>query len=464
LASRSQRKKNVSRAAPKAAFGNILKRAGAFWTGLLDRFTWWELTLLGFGGIAIVTIVVVLFLPFGKGPEVIRPTSSVPATGSPQFLTLLSNTMTLPVETGSRPVVLNNGDAFLKSLLADIDGAKSTIDFMVYIWDDGKLSDIVLDHLERRLKAGVEVRIALDAYGAVSAPSSKLRDFRKQGGKVATFHSLMPLPWAMARDHKRNHRRAIVIDGRIAYTGGIAVSDTWLGDARTPDEWRDLMFRVEGPMANHLQGAFGEVWELATGELLTGDKFYPPAASATAVKFIPFSSSPSPDLFAMENFVLLSLAGARKSIVIVSPYFLPDETLRGALEAKSRAGLDVRVLVPNWHNDNRWVRYASQDCYDELLRAGIKIYEYQPTFIHTKLMIVDGQWSVIGSANMDNRSRKLNDEVVFGIADPAFAATLTGIVTKDITKTQRINLAQWQKRGLLQRALELIALGSVQQY
>jgi cardiolipin synthase len=445
---------------------NIMQVVQSTQQAVLRRFRWWELVFLTFAAVTIVTAVVILFLPFGKGPALIKPNASVPATGSPQFLALISNVMTLPVEKAAAPVVLNNGDAFLKSLLADIDSAKSSIDFMVYIWDDGKFSDIVLDHLQRRLKAGVQVRVALDAYGAVTAPSRKFDEFRKAGGRVATFHSLMPLPWAMTRDHKRNHRRAIVIDGRIAYTGGIAVSDTWLGNARTPDEWRDVMFRVDGTMAAHLQGAFGELWELATGELLAGDKFYPPVAPAQGeqVTFVPFASSPSPDLFAMENFVLLSLEGARKSIVIVSPYFLPDKTLRGVLEEKARAGLDVRVLVPNKLNDSRWVRYASQNYYEELLRAGVRIDEYQPTFIHTKLLIVDGQWSVIGSANMDNRSRKLNDEVVFGIADAKFARGLEDLVAGDEAHAARITLTQWQNRGIWQHALELIALGSVQQY
>jgi cardiolipin synthase len=433
---------------------------------LRRRLAWWAVVLLVFGGVAAITVVVALFLPFGKGPSLFAPNAPVPPAGSPRFLALVSNVLTLPVETGSRPLVLNNGDAFLRALLADIDGAKSSIDFMVYIWDDGKFSDAALRHLDEKLKAGVQVRVALDAYGAVTAPLRKFEQFRKLGGQTMTFHSLMPLPWAMARDHKRNHRRAIVIDGRIAYTGGIAISDPWLGNARNSNEWRDMMFRVEGPMASHLQGAFAEVWQLGKGELLAGDRFYPPADAEPRdpVKFVPFSSAPSPDLFAMEDFVLLSLEGARRSIVVVSPYFLPDESLRRVLCAKAQAGLDVRILVPNDHNDNRWVRLASQHFYAELLRSGVKIYEYQPTFIHTKLLIVDGAWSVIGSANMDNRSRKLNDEVVLGVADSAFAKQLTDLVDTDLRRAARIDPAQWEKRGFWQRALETIALASVQQY
>jgi cardiolipin synthase len=280
------------------------------------------------------------------------------------------------------------------------------------------------------------------------------------------FHTLMPLPWAMARDHKRNHRRAIVIDGHIAFTGGIAVADSWLGDARNPQQWRDMMFRVEGSMASHLQAAFAEVWELGTGEVLAGDRFYPAQAAqpGRTVPYIPFISAPSADTFGMEDLVLLSLKAARKTILIVSPYFLPDATLNSVLCAKAQSGTEVRILVPNHYNDSRWVRYASRYGYGRLLRCGVQIAEYQPTFIHTKLLVVDGSWSVIGSANMDNRSRKLNDEVVLGISDADFARQLTNIIGVDWAHAQRISLAQWQSRSLWERPLEWIALLSVQQY
>jgi cardiolipin synthase len=385
---------------------------------------------------------------------------------SPEFLRLASNVLNAPIDSAPQPVVLNNGDAFLKSLLTDIDGAKSSIDFMAYIWEDGKFSDTLLAHLAQKAKAGVQVRVALDGYGSIRAPWKKFTDFENAGGKTTTFHTLMPLPWAMTRDHKRNHRRAIVIDGRIAYTGGIAVADSWLGNASNPSQWRDMMFRVEGSMAAHLQAAFSEVWELGTGEILAGPTFYPPVTqpSGSEVRYLPFVSSPSADTFGMENLMLLSLGAARKSILIVSPYFLPDESIRAVLCAKARSGAAVRVLVPNHYNDSRWVRHASQYSYDELLRCGVQISEYQPTFIHTKLLVVDGSWSVIGSANMDNRSRKLNDEVVLGISDGDFANRLTQIINADESHAQRISLAQWESRGVWERGLELIALLSVQQY
>jgi len=278
----------------------------------------------------------------------------------------------------------------------------------------------------------------------------------------------MPLPWAMTRDHKRNHRRAIVIDGRVAYTGGVAVADSWLGNARNSNEWRDMMFRVEGSMAAHLQAAFAEVWELGTGEILSGDKFYPPPPAAGGggrqLRYIPFVSAPSVDTFGMENLVLLSLGAANKSINMVTPYFLPDRSMRTLLCAKARSGVEVRVLLPNDYNDSHWVRYASQHYYDEMLGCGVRIAEYQPTFIHTKLLVVDGSWSVIGSANMDNRSRKLNDEVVLGISDAAFAAKLATVIAGDQAHAQPITLGQWRQRSVFARAREWLALASVQQY
>lgn len=432
--------------------------------GYLDS---WQGVLSAMGTVALVTGAVALFLPFGKGPQDIRPLAPVPAVDSPQFLPLVANVLTAPIETGSEPQILNNGDEFLRSFLADVDGAQQSIDFMAYIWEDGKFSDTLLDHLTRKVKAGVAVRIALDGYGSLHAPWKKFADFERAGGKTATFHTLMPLPWAMVRDHKRNHRRAMIIDGRIAYTGGVAVADTWLGNARNPKEFRDVTFRVDASMAAHLQAAFSEIWELGTGEILSGPKFYPPAtasAGARQLRYIPFVSSPSVDTFGMENLVLLSLGGARKTIEIVTPYFLPDASMRTVLCDKARSGVDVRVLLPNEYNDSRWVRYASQNYYDELLSCGVRISEYQPTFNHSKLLVVDGSWSVIGSANMDNRSRKLNDEVVLGISDAGFAARLEQVIAADEAHARPVALAQWRQRNVFDHALEWLALASVQQY
>jgi len=197
-----------------------------------------------------------------------------------------------------------------------------------------------------------------------------------------------------------------------------------------------------------------------------GSKFYPstPSSAEPTVSYVPLASAPSPDLFEMENFMLISLLGAQHRIVMVTPYFLPDETIKRALIDKANAGVAVAILVPNDFSDNHSVRAASQYVYEELLKASVKIYEFQPTFIHTKLLIVDGRWSVIGSANMDNRSRKLNDEVVLGISDEAFATEMENTFAQDLKRSKEIKRSEWEHRGWWQRAREIFARAFVQQY
>ena len=335
---------------------------------------------------------------------------------------------------------------------------------MAYIWKDGRFSDAVLDHLEKRQREGVQVRILLDAYGGLKAPAGKLKDLEKLGAKVATFHSLVPLPWTVMRSTKRDHRRAIIFDGTAAYTGGFGVDDVWLGNARNPAEWHDLMFRVGGTMARRLQGSFSELWAATTGELLLGANFYPDVPSGGETLYVALSSSPSPDLYEEETFVLLSLLAARNDIEIETPYFLPNASIRKILIDKAKAGVRVTILVPNSNTDEKSVRWAGQRIYEELLESGIRIYEYQPTFTHTKLLLEDGSWSVIGSANMDIRSRRLNDEVVFGVQDAAFSKSMNDLFQKDLGRARAISLADWRHRGLIQRTLEFVCQAFVQQY
>ncbi len=425
-----------------------------------QRHTGWELALLFVGLLSFVGIVVILFLPIGKGPALVQASGPVPSVGSSSFLTLLSSRIGLPIDSGSRPKILEDGDAIIDSLLKDIDGARSNINVMTYIWKDGKLSDTLIDHLMKRQKAGVQVRLLLDAYGGLKAPSRKLEDLKKLGAKVATFHTLLPAPWTFMRSTKRNHRRAIVIDGTRGYTGGLGVDDVWLGKAQPP-QWHDLMFRVTGTFATRLDGSFAELWSATTGELLTA---YTESTEPPEVKYLTLSASPSPDLYEMETFILLSLMGAQHDIKIETPYFLPNASIRKILKDKARRGLDVTILVPNENTDEKSVRWAGQRIYSELLEAGVKIYEYQPTFTHTKLLLEDGSWSVFGSANMDIRSRRLNDEVVFGVQDTTLATSLGEVFARDLKKARPISLQTWEARNPIQRVLEILSQAFVQQY
>ncbi len=434
----------------------------------LKAYTWWELTIFAIGSVSLFTLLFVLFFPLGSGPSTFTTSGVVPPVSSPGFVDMLSDSLTLPVRQGDPITILNNGDSFLKSFLADIDGAHSSINIMVYIWSDGKMSNQVLEHLDEKLKQGVQVRIMIDAYGSkTNTPTKEFNTFKGLGGKISTFHSFTIAPWDFAKNQVRNHRRAIVIDGNIGYTGGMTVSDPWLGNAGSPKEYRDMMFRTTGPMVHDIQGIFSELWTSMTGELLVGDTFYPQTSSAqqkSALEYIPLASVPSPDSLVMQKFVLLSLLGAQQKIYITTPYFLPDASFRNALIAKAKAGVDVRILVPNAYNDTPSLRYASRYWYEDLLNAGVKIYEYQPTFIHSKSIIIDDDWSIIGSANMDNRSRKLNDEDIFGVSDTVFGAALENTFLEDLNQAKQINLTEWKKRSIWERIREVFDQKFVVQY
>lgn len=447
--------------------GGFAKRIRAATKEILS-YSWGHIVTLVVGVLSFVSLLVILFLPLSKGPSQFSYTTAMSGVSSPQFIRSLSDSLNLPVDQGEPVQTLSNGDAFLDAFLKDIDGARRSINIMVYIWTDGRMSDQVIEHLSRKMGDGVQVRIMIDSFGSNwwERPS-KLRSLKEAGARVEVFRSLTIAPWDFLKNHLRNHRRAMIIDGETGYLGGMAISDPWLGDARNSKETRDLMFRVTGSMARHLQGIFGELWASTAGEILVGDRFYPPLPEAKdkrALTYLSLPSTPTPDTLVLQKFVLLSLGAAENKIYITSPYFLPDLSLREILIRKAKEGVDVRVLVPNDLNDSRAVRHASRDSYDELLAGGVQIHEYQPTFIHTKSLVVDSSWSIIGSANMDNRSRKLNEEAVFGILDRELGTKLESIFLADMAKAEQIKLPEWRKRSLWFRAQELVARNFIEQY
>lgn len=451
----------------KRSKGGVSKSIRAASKEILS-YSWGHIATLVLGFLSFVSLLVILFLPLSKGPSQFSYTSPMPTVSSPQFIHSVSQSLNLPVDRGEPIETLSNGDAFLDAFLKDIDGARRSINIMVYIWTDGRMSDRVIEHLSRKINEGVQVRIMIDSFGSNwwERPS-KLKSLKSAGARVEVFRSLTIAPWDFLKNHLRNHRRAMVIDGQVGYLGGMAISDPWLGDARNSKETRDLMFRVTGSMAHHLQGVFSELWASTAGEILLGDRFYPPVPEAkenSTLTYVSLPSTPTPDTLVLQKFVLLSLAAAEKKIYITSPYFLPDFSLREILIRKAKEGVDVRILVPNDLNDSRAVRHASRGSYDELLAGGVQIYEYQPTFIHAKLLVVDNSWSVVGSANMDNRSRKLNEEAVFGILDREFGAKLEMIFLADIAKAEQIRLPEWRKRSLWSRVQELVARNFIEQY
>ncbi len=430
----------------------------ARWRTVRLKFTWWEIAIFVIGVIATGSVLGALFFAVGDKPSRVYTDAPAPPVASLEFATALSNLVGAPVNQGGTITILNNGDEFIPALLGAIEGATRTINFSVYIWKDGRFSDRLLSALLRKQRQGVLVRILLDEVGAVMIPDAKFDPLRKAGAHIATFRA--PTFGQLTRFHRRNHRRAIVIDGSVGFTGGMAVADIWEGHAQDPEHWRDMMFRVTGPLARRLQAGFADTWASTSGELLVGPDVYPAPATDSrrgVARFIPFVNSPADDHESMSFFFLLPVLSARRSVYLASPYFIPDAYMIRALEDRARAGVDVRLLLPGPHTDNWITRASAQARYDELLDAGVKIYEYQPTFIHAKFAVIDGKWSIIGSPNLNSRSRQLDEENAFGILDDGFGARLQAAFLAALEQSSRIRLEAWRRRNPLQRVFETLS-------
>jgi cardiolipin synthase A/B len=428
---------------------------GSRWHFLRRRYKWWQLALFVIGVIAFVSVMSALFFAVGNKPDVIYTDAEVPEVSSRQFSTALATLVGAPVEQGGTVAILGNGDEFVPALLKSLSEAKRTINFSVYIWSSGTLSGQVLRVLEQKQGEGVAVRVLLDGLGSLRVPDEDFERLVANGGKVQKFRT--PKFGKLTRFHRRNHRRAIVIDGDVGFTGGMAISDVWLGHAQDEEHWRDVMFKVTGPMARSLQTAFVDMWVSSSGELLIDSENYPvpaPAIAPGVERFIHLATSPADDDQSMAYFYILPMLAAKKSIYIATPYYIPDSALQKVLVARARAGIDVRLLLPGAHTDNWITRASAQARYQELLEAGATIYEYQPTFMHAKYVIVDGAWSIIGSPNLNSRSRELDEENAFGIGDRPIATELQAMFLEDLERAERIALEDWRQRNPLQRLFE----------
>jgi cardiolipin synthase A/B len=426
---------------------------------------WWVGLFFVIGVVAAITAITSLFFTLGRRPTRMWA-AEIGAVDSADFVRPLAALLNAPLRTGGSAELLDNGDAFLPAMLAAFADARRSINFMVYIWEPGRVSDMMFDCLVERASAGIQVRILLDGFGGIRCPAADIERLREAGGKVEVFRP--PRIGKLLRYHRRNHRRAIVIDGIVGFTGGAAVGDKWLGDARNPDEWRDAMVRVTGPLAENLQSSFSELWAFSTGEVLTGDSFFPDdddvEASAPRVRSIGINSSPGSEEHPLRLFFFLSFLAARERLWIASPYFVPDKHTRAVVRRRAQAGVDVRILIPNELTDAKPIRWASHSYYDELLAAGVRIFEYQPAMMHNKTVTVDGQWSVVGSANMDVRSKELNEENVLGVLDRDLAGQLEASFTADLERCREIDRAAWRRRGIGARILERVSVLFAEQY
>lgn len=429
----------------------------------LFSFPWWALVLMACGVIGIATSILSLFSSIGDRASKASLVDSC-AVHTEDFLQALAGVLNSPLQSGGSAELLNNGDQYFPRMLQAIREAEHTINFTTYIWHDGKVSKQFFQALTERARAGVQVRVLVDGFGGIRAPDDDISQLREAGGKWAFFNA--PRFGRLTRLHKRTHRRALLIDGRIGFTGGAAVMDKWRGDAGNPEEWRDTMVEVRGKLAVNLQSAFTQLWTHATGELISGDGFYSNDEEESTAdrpeaqlirRHLNVISSPSSHAHPMRHLYWFSISSAEKRLYITNPYFVPDKTLAVALKDRAERGIDVRVLVPNEHIDVPMIRWASHSYYEELLAAGVRIFEFQPTMIHQKLLVADGIWSLVGSANMDVRSKELNQENMLGLQDRGFGVEMERTFMADLARAREITLDQWRKRPLHRRIPERIA-------
>lgn len=355
---------------------------------------------------------------------------------------------------GNKVDALVNGIQIFPAMLRAIREARQTISFETYIYWRGAIAEEFADALSAKARDGVSVKVLLDWVGSLPMDEGLVKRMQAAGVEVVRFR---PVTWyTIDRVNNRTHRKLLVIDGRIGFTGGVGIADEWNGDARSPNEWRDNHYRVEGPAVAEFQAAFAEHWIEATGELLLGDRFFPdidPVGESDAQVVV--SSTHQRNV--MHLMLMTALAAAQKNIRIATPYFVPDEVTRRQLLEARRRGVDIQIIVPGEQIDARIVKKASRHLWGDLLQAGIKISEYQPTFFHCKLIIVDDIWTSVGSTNIDDRALRLNDEANINLFDRDFARAQTALFDKDAAASKPYSFSDWQRRSANEKFADWLA-------
>jgi cardiolipin synthase len=412
-----------------------------------------------FVSVAAMVVVAVLFflLLFEPGlPYRVKPPEALP--DSLQFLNYLSAIVNARPFTLEEVEVLNTGAATYAAELAAIRGARRSVHLEAYLFLRGRVGDELLAALEERARAGVRVRLIVDRYGSLRTPFGYFSGLRRAGGRVFWYQ---PIAWyTLKRLNNRTHRDLLIVDGELGFVGGMGVADYWVGPPGRGRPWRDTMVRVTGELVKGLQTSFAENWLEASGEILPAEDFAPspevmPAGSGYALVV---NSSPSEGRSTRARMLFqILVASARHSILICNPYFIPDRSLCRELVGAARRGVAVTLLMPGAWNNHPLVRLASRRRYGLLLEAGVAIHEYQPAMMHAKVMVVDGAWSVIGSTNFDNRSFGLNDEVNVAILQRSVAERLEADFAADLAHCRRVDMGEWRRRPLSERAFAALA-------
>ena len=418
--------------------------------GKVSLGNWIGLTL------GLLGIVVVFCLFFIRRQSLEYNLEHTFAISSPEFFqSALALTDPIPI-TGNKIDLLQNGDEFFPAMLEAIRSAKKTINFAAYIVKSDTVGHQFRDALCEKARGGVEVRVLLDGVGSGwSLDNSDVRMMTDAGCKFAYYHPVAS--WRVDRSNRRSHRRVLVIDGKLGFTGGAAFSDQWSGHAQDENHWRETHARLEGPIVNDLQASFQGHWIKTFREALIGDGQFPaipPAGNlrAQVVDSRSFSSAPIPLVQAV------TFAAAEKRIWITNPYCTPTDNQVSLLVKAAQRGVDVRLLLPGPHNDQPLTQSAGRTAYGKLLEGGVKIFEYQPTMIHSKTMVADGHFSMIGSSNLDARSSEINEELDVVVYDEGFGRQMEEVFEKDLAQSREYTFQEFQNRSLWERTTEWLAI------
>ncbi|WP_293778758.1 cardiolipin synthase [uncultured Oxalicibacterium sp.] len=412
--------------------------------------------LIILGSVVATLAVVLLFLNFSMGQKKVQ--EEIPRLYSiddPQFERSMGALLGPAIVHGNRTQALINGEEIFPAMLEAIRGAQKSINFETYIYWSEAIGKEFAEAFAERARAGVKVHVLIDWVGSSKMEQSYLDIMEQAGVEVRKYH---PLKWYnVARINNRTHRKLLVVDGKIGFTGGVGIAGQWTGNAQDPDHWRDSHYRVEGPVVAQMQAVAIDNWIKTTGEVLDGPDYFPPLEAVGDHHAQMFSSSPQGGSESMRLMYLMSMTAAQKTLHLSISYFVPDDMTRRVLIDAAKRGVKVQIIVPGEHMDVDVVRRSSRGMWGELLQAGIEIYEYEPTMYHCKVMIVDGLMVSVGSTNFDDRSFRLNDEANLNIYNAAFAAEQIKVFEDDLRHAHRITYEEWQNRPFSEKVHERIA-------
>jgi len=406
------------------------------------------------GGVLVLVFLVVMIWSMTREPNTRLRVRTLGELGAlmPSLVGLTQSSL----EQGNSVRILQNGDQLFPALFREIGAAQRSIHIETYIWYDGKLTQQLVPLLASKARQGVEVRVLVDASGGKQLKGDMQKSLEDAGVHVAHFHPIRISN--IGRLNNRDHRKLVILDGRIAYTGGFGFADEWTGNAQDKKHYRDTSLRLEGPVVHRLQAAFSENWIEETGEIPADTKFFPPiAASGTTPAHVAYTS-PTGSISSVQILYYLAIKAARREIIIQNPYLLPDRAAIDALEEAVSRGVDVKIMVPSdTATDNAIVQHASHHHFGTLLKRGVKIWEYDRTLLHQKVMIIDGLWSSVGSTNFDDRSFQLNDEINVGLLDAKLAAELRSAFEADLKHAKQRSFDEWQDRSLWHKTVDGVA-------